>query len=184
MGRISVLRLGHRIVRDKRLTTHVILTARAFGADEVIVSGEKDDSSIFKLKKFAEKWGGEFKISFDEDWKKTVKRWKENGGKVIHLTMYGVNIPDVIEELRRIWGQNDIMIIVGSQKVPREVYELADYNVAVSNQPHSEVAALAILLDWLQQGKELVKEFHKPKLKIIPQKHSKKVIKVENHDKI
>ncbi|MEM3865707.1 MAG: tRNA (cytidine(56)-2'-O)-methyltransferase [Nitrososphaerota archaeon] len=178
MGRISILRLGHRIVRDKRLTTHVVLTARAFGANEVIVSGERDDGLISKLEKFIEKWGGEFKIRFEENWREAIERWKRNEGKIIHLTMYGVNLPDVIEELRRICAQNDIMIIVGSQKVPREVYELADYNIAVSNQPHSEVAALAILLDWLFQGRELSKEFPNAELRIVPQLHGKKVIRL------
>ena len=38
--RISVLRLGHRIERDKRITSHLGLTARAFGADEIILSGD------------------------------------------------------------------------------------------------------------------------------------------------
>jgi len=28
---ISVLRIGHRIARDKRITTHVFLAARALG---------------------------------------------------------------------------------------------------------------------------------------------------------
>ncbi len=31
--RLSVLRLGHRRERDKRITSHLGLTARAFGAD-------------------------------------------------------------------------------------------------------------------------------------------------------
>jgi tRNA (cytidine56-2'-O)-methyltransferase len=180
MGKIIVLRLGHRIVRDKRVTTHVILTARALGASETIISGERDDNLIMKLEKLIGKWGGEFKVSFKEDWKKTIEEWMSKGGKIIHLTMYGINLPEIIDEVRRVWSQNDIMVIVGSQKVPREVYELADYNIAVSNQPHSEVAALAIFLDWLQQGRELTKEFHKPKLKIVPQKHGKKVIRIEN----
>ena len=35
------------------------------------------------------------------------------------------------------------MIVVGAEKVPREIYELADYNVAVGSQPHSEVSAWA-----------------------------------------
>ena len=38
------------------------------------------------------------------------------------------------------------MIIVGAEKVPPWVFEHSDYNVAVGNQPHSEVSALAILL--------------------------------------
>ncbi|RLF15834.1 MAG: tRNA (cytidine(56)-2'-O)-methyltransferase, partial [Thermoprotei archaeon] len=37
-----VLRMGHRIPRDQRITTHVCLTARAFGADGVIVSDVVD----------------------------------------------------------------------------------------------------------------------------------------------
>ena len=166
MGKIIVLRLGHRIVRDKRVTTHVILTARALGANETIISGERDDNLIMKLEKFIEKWGGEFKISFKEDWKKAIEEWRSKGGKIVHLTMYGINLPEIIDEVRRVWSQNDIVVIVGSQKVPREVYELADYNIAITNQPHSEVAALAIFLDWLQQGRELTREFHNPKLKI------------------
>ena len=32
---INVLRLDHRIGRDTRITTHVCLTARAFGASKV-----------------------------------------------------------------------------------------------------------------------------------------------------
>ena len=44
--RVSVLRLGHRRERDKRITSHLGLTARAFGADEVILAGEEDDSAI------------------------------------------------------------------------------------------------------------------------------------------
>lgn len=180
MGKITVLRIGHRIIRDKRVTTHVVLTARAFGASEIIISGERDDQLIMKLEKFIEKWGGEFKISFKEEWRRTIEEWKKNGGKIIHLTMYGINLPEIIEEVRKAWSQNDIMIIVGSEKVPREVYELADYNIAISNQPHSEVAALAIFLDWLQEGKELTKQFDKPKIKIIPQKHGKKAIRIEN----
>ena len=30
---LHVLRLGHRIHRDERLTTHICLVARAFGPD-------------------------------------------------------------------------------------------------------------------------------------------------------
>ena len=40
---ITVLRLDHRLGRDTRITTHVCLTARAFGADKVILSGEHDN---------------------------------------------------------------------------------------------------------------------------------------------
>ena len=37
---INVLRIGHRISRDKRITTHVALVSRAFGADKIIIDTE------------------------------------------------------------------------------------------------------------------------------------------------
>jgi len=42
-----------------------------------------------------------------------------------------------------------LLLVVGAEKVPGDLYDLADVNVAVGNQPHSEVAALAILLHAL-----------------------------------
>jgi tRNA (cytidine56-2'-O)-methyltransferase len=97
--------------------------------------------------------------------------------------MYGINLPDIIDEVRRIWKDGkDLLVIVGGEKVPGEVYGLADYNIAVGNQPHSEIAALATFLDWLQEGKELRKEFSNVKLKIIPSPNGKKVLMI-GHDK-
>ena len=43
---INVLRLDHRIGRDTRITTHVCLTARAFGASKVWLAGEEDQKII------------------------------------------------------------------------------------------------------------------------------------------
>jgi tRNA (cytidine56-2'-O)-methyltransferase len=68
--------------------------------------------------------------------------------------------------------KKDIIIVIGSQKVPTEVYQLADYNVSVTNQPHSEIAALTILLDRLNPN-ALTKDFQdnnfkKAKIKITP----------------
>ncbi|MFT4946665.1 MAG: tRNA (cytidine56-2'-O)-methyltransferase, partial [Natronomonas sp.] len=40
---VAVLRLGHRPGRDERMTTHVGLTARALGADRVVLA--KDGAS-------------------------------------------------------------------------------------------------------------------------------------------
>ena len=87
--------------------------------------------------------------------------------------MYGIPIQKRINEIRKIKG--DILVVIGSQKVPRVVYELADYNIAVTNQPHSEVAALAIFLHELFEGKELDKKFENPMIEIIPQEKGKKV---------
>ncbi|HEY1211802.1 MAG TPA: tRNA (cytidine(56)-2'-O)-methyltransferase, partial [Nitrososphaera sp.] len=61
------------------------------------------------------------------------------------------------------------------EKVPHEVFELADYNIAISNQPHSEIAALAIFLDRIFRGKQFKNTFAGAKLRIVPTKKGKKV---------
>ncbi|OYT66777.1 MAG: hypothetical protein B6U65_04795 [Candidatus Wolframiiraptor sp. EX4484-121] len=89
MSKIVVLRLGHRIIRDQRLTTHVLLTARAYGADEALITGDRDDKLLDGVRRVVESWGGEFKVNYVEDWRKVLRDWRERGGKIIHLTMYG-----------------------------------------------------------------------------------------------
>jgi len=177
MSKITVLRLGHRIIRDQRITTHIALVARAYGAHEVIITGDRDEGLIKSVEKVVERWGGDFTARFEGSWKAVIRNWKNAGGTVIHLTMYGINLPDIIGEIREKWkAGKDLLVIVGGEKVPGEVFGLADYNVAVSNQPHSEVAALATFLDWLQEGKELTREYPNARLKIIPQSRGKKVL--------
>lgn len=173
--RVVVLRLGHRPERDKRITTHVGLVARAFGAEEIMLTG-RDAHVEESLKDVAERWGGDFHIKADVSWKGEAVRWKESGGRIVHLTMYGSNLPDVIDEIRKC---DNILVAVGAEKVPAEMYELADWNVAVGNQPHSEVAALAVFLDRLFEGKELAGEFVGG-LKIVPSPKGKQVIYPED----
>ena len=170
---IAVLRLGHRLVRDDRTTTHVALVSRAFGCKKIFMS-DVDDSILETMKKVCADWGGskEFDIEIIQNWKSVINAWKKNNGIVIHLTMYGVNI----ENLSFDFGYNkNILIVIGASKVPKEVYSLADMNIAVGNQPHSEIAALAIFLDRIFQGKELVSTFQNAKMSIIPTSHGKRV---------
>ncbi len=179
---ISVLRLGHRRSRDKRITTHVGLVSRVFGAHEFILSGEKDDSVLTSIREVLDTWGGHMDLIYQENWRKVIQNRKKEGYLAIHLTMYGLNINKIIDEIKEHYFRNrkNLLIIVGAEKVPREVYELADYNIAIGNQPHSEVAALAVFLDRLFDGKELEKKFDNAKLIIIPQPKGKKVIKIED----
>jgi tRNA (cytidine56-2'-O)-methyltransferase len=88
--------------------------------------------------------------------------------------MYGINIENTIGELQK---ENKVLVVIGAEKVPREMYKLADYNVAIGNQPHSEIAALAIFLDRVFKGKQLKKDFKGAKLKIIPMAKGKMVVK-------
>ncbi|MCI2415595.1 MAG: tRNA methyltransferase [Candidatus Aramenus sp.] len=172
-----VLRLGHRPSRDKRVTTHVVLVARAFGARGVFIEGE-DPKLLDSVNKVKELWGGrDFKVEFTTSSKELVRSWKEKGGKVVHLTMYGINISSIPREL--IEGLDNLLIIVGAEKVEGWYYKEADYNIAIGNQPHSEVAALAIFLDRVYKGEELNVLFEDSKLLIIPQEAGKKVIRVD-----
>ena len=59
--------------------------------------------------------------------------------------------------------------------MPPEIYALADSNIAVSSQPHSEVAALAVFLHEYFDGKELEKKFKNAKIRVVPQERGKKV---------
>jgi len=175
---IYVLRLGHRPFRDKRITTHVILVARAFGAKGVFVEG--DDSQLAKtIYNVLEEWGGKsyFKLEFVSNPKTLVKNWKEKGGKVVHLTMYGINLSEKISELAQI--NVPLLVIVGSEKVEGWYYYNADYNIAIGNQPHSEVSALAIFLDRIYKGEELNISFGDAKLVIVPKERGKKVVRRE-----
>ena len=177
---VSVLRIGHRFVRDDRITTHAALVSRAFGANAIYMT-EVDKSVKETVSKVGNIWGGEsdFRIEIIQDWKNVIRLWKKNFGKVIHLTMYGINIDDTIRE---IWKERKVLVVIGAQKVPREVYALADHNVAIGNQPHSEIGALSIFLDRVFKGEELKKNFRGGKLRIIPNSKGKYVKEANDPD--
>ena len=168
---IEVLRIGQRVLRDDRVTTHVALVARAFGASKIYMN-EVNPEIKETINKINNTWGGKFEIEFISNWKNVIKS-KKNTTKIIHLTMYGENINEIDKNIQK---EKDILIIVGAEKVPREIYEHADYNISVGNQPHSEISALAILLDRIQNGTQFGKKFENSKRVIIPSKNGKNVI--------
>lgn len=75
--KLVVLRMGHRLERDKRMTTHIALVARAFGADGVIISDIIDSQIQLNIKSVIERFGGSFFIEMGEKWHKILKSWKE-----------------------------------------------------------------------------------------------------------
>jgi len=176
---ITILRLGHRIFRDKRTSTHVFLAARALGADSGIYTGEHDKNLEDSISKTVKQWGGSFRISHSDSWKRETDKFK---GIKIHLTVYGLPFQNKMAEIRKACkagktGNKDLMVIVGGEKVPPEVYHNADYNLQVTGQPHSEIASLALFLHGYFQGNELDKKFPKASLKVIPQEKGKKTVK-------
>ena len=174
---IFVLRWGHRPQRDVRLTTHVALTARALCASGFILSDTQDLHIQETVTKITKAWGGTFLFEMGTSWKRAVREWKAKGGIVVHLTAYGENIQssDVMDRIRSV--NKDVMLLVGSQKVPGEFYsnEVSDFNVAVGNQPHSECSSLAIFLDRYFGGKELAQPFEKAKIEIVPKERGKEI---------
>ncbi len=160
--KLTVLRLNHRIGRDKRITTHLFLAARAFGASCGVLSGEKDERVLSSVNKTSKEWGGDFSVVYEKNWKAFAKSFS---GKIVHLTMYGLPVDDCADKIK---NEDNVMVIVGGAKVPPEAYELADYNVSVTSQPHSEVSALAVFLDKIFEGKELKTRFKEAKKVITP----------------
>ncbi len=164
---IEILRLSHRIRRDPRISTHVALVSRAFGADKIYYSGDHDLSLEDSVNKIVKQWGGDFKIEYIKDAIELIKEKKEKKFVIVNLSMYGLPIENEISKIKK---HKNLLIIIGGEKVPIEIYKLSDYNISVTQQPHSEVSALAVLLEKL----DIKKEFKNPKVKIIPQTSGKK----------
>ncbi len=166
---VAVLRLGHRPERDQRVTTHVGLTARALGAGSFYLAAN-DPGVVASIRDVADRWGGDFQAENGVPWRRCIADWKAAGGCVVHLTMYGLNLPGVISDIRE---HDRVLVVVGAEKGPGEVYGLADFNVAVTNQPHSEVAGLAVFLDRLFEGRELEAEFPGARIRVVPSARGK-----------
>jgi len=171
---VVVLRLGHRIPRDLRVTTHVCLTARAFGADGLILADVVDTTLGQTVRDVCKRFGGTFAIQMGEPWEQVMKRWKADGGDIVHLTAYGIPLPHLIEAIKA--SPNSKLVVVGASKVPKEVFELATWNISVTNQPISEVSALAVFLDRYFEGKQFAMDFENAEMKIIPSVRGKKVV--------
>ena len=168
MAGIWILRIGHRPDRDKRVTTHVALAARVLGAKGIWVDSP-DRKLEENIRSVTERFGGDFVIETGVPWRQKLSQFT---GTVVHLTMYGSRVDEVLQKISL---QDDILIVVGAEKVPAEVYQRADVNVSVGNQPHSEIAALAIFLDRLTAGEALYSDRH-GKLEVVPTERGKKVV--------
>jgi len=147
--RLEVLRLGYRRGRDPRITTHLALVSRAMGADGFLLSGDEDKEMFQNLNSVSDRFGGHLETKHVSGMGH-LKNHVANGGVAIHLTMYGEPFRKAIPKIRR---DRPVVIVVGGAKVPGDVYKICQHNVAVGNQPHSEVAALALFMDaWFGES--------------------------------
>jgi len=169
---LAVLRLGHRPGRDERITTHVGLTARALGADRVVLANEAAGRRG-SIEDITDRFGGPFAVETTTSPMAFLGDWD---GAVVHLTMYGLPVQEVEGELRhRFEAGTPVLVAVGAGKVPFDVYEAADWNVAVTNQPHSEIASLAVFLDRLLEGEELDREWEDAESVVVPTAEGKEL---------
>ncbi|MFB6353717.1 MAG: tRNA (cytidine(56)-2'-O)-methyltransferase [Halobacteriales archaeon] len=168
---VCVVRLGHRPGRDERMTTHVGLTARAFGADRVVLP-EAAGHARETVADVTARFGGPFAVEARSDPADLLEAWD---GPVVHLTMYGEPVQDRVDAVRDARADAALLVVVGAGKVPFDVYERADWNLAVTNQPHSEVAALAVFLDRLFGGRELDRDWRDARRRVVPREAGKRV---------
>ncbi|MEE2630314.1 MAG: tRNA (cytidine(56)-2'-O)-methyltransferase [Candidatus Thermoplasmatota archaeon] len=174
---VTVLRLGHRRERDKRITSHLGLTARAFGANKIVLSGEEDPSALETWESVTDRFGGTFESRYEPNPMSWLRgQSKSDKATVVHLTMYGDPWRECIAQIPR---DREVVLVVGGTKVPAETYHIADYNVSIGNQPHSEVAALAVFLDaWVGPLNEKIR-FQGGEIEVVPSSRGKVVI---NHE--
>ena len=175
--RLTVLRLGHRRERDKRITSHLGLTARAFGANEMVLAGDEDPSPLKTWKSVTDRFGGDFVGNYEGKPMSWLRRAsKSDDFTIVHLTMYGQPWRQTIGKIP---VNKPVIVVVGGTKVPFEAFQVSDFNVSVGNQPHSEVAALAVFLEsWLGPIDE-DSIFSGAQMKVIPSDGKKVVIPTE-----
>ena len=178
MARTVILRIGHRVFRDSRVTTHVCLTARALGADGVIIADYEDKVVESTIRDVTKRFGGPFQVQSGISWRKAVREWKASGGRIVHLTAYGLPLPKIIPEIQDM--TYDMMVVVGSEKMPGKIFKMADWNVSVTSQPMSEVAALAVFLDWYNGHRAFEHEFSEAKLRIVPSREGKEIRQISD----
>jgi tRNA (cytidine56-2'-O)-methyltransferase len=175
---LHVLRLGHRKGRDPRITTHLALVARAMGADRFLLAGDEDEGMFANIRSVEERFGRAMDLEHLASPMAWLRRFAQQDagdgapGTVVHLTMYGIPHRTAIPTIRR---DRPLTVVVGGAKVPPEAFSLANHNVAVGNQPHSEVAALALFLDAWTNGAGLERTFEAPRLRIHPSARGKHV---------
>jgi tRNA (cytidine56-2'-O)-methyltransferase len=146
--------------------------SRAFGAQCIYLGSDADASIPKTVEEINGRFGGTFHVEYYTNAEKLIKKLKKEGYCVVHLTMYGEELSHYAKELPQ---QKKIAIIIGADKVPTAIYHAADYNIQVTGQPHSEVAALAVVLHTIQEGKEDTLEFPQAKIRVKPTAHGKRV---------
>lgn len=148
---------------------NIILASRAFGANAVIFT-TTDKKSMNKMKRLCQsvskEWGGTFNIQFISNWKTFIP--KKKNYKSIYLTRYGIGITEKEYELRT---YKNILLILSVSENIKELYNIADFNISITHQPHTIISAIVAFLSVYYHGRELALHFENAEYKIIPEVH-------------
>ena len=89
------------------------------------------------------------------------------------LTMYGESWRESLNSIER---GRPMVIVVGGTKVSGEVFRLANHNISIGNQPHSEVAALGVFLESFIGPLDESKHFQGGEIQVVPSLDRKQVM--------
>ncbi|MDE1856552.1 MAG: hypothetical protein KGH98_00540 [Candidatus Micrarchaeota archaeon] len=172
---ISVLVIGKY---DFDRVMDLALAARALGASGISFCFD-DKKRVEKAKisrkmgSIAKEWGGTFKVEFPEDWKEWIGAKKNY--KKIYLTMYGVPMRKLTYTLRT---YKNILLVVTTNKPLKDLFGVADFNISITNQPHTSVSSVAVFLYEFYKEREPAMKFENAKVKVVPTDRGMMVEKV------
>lgn len=154
------------------MTTHVGLTARAIGARRVVLPSHANEA-IETVRDVTDRFGGPFAVEGVGN----PRRWLfDSEAPIAHLTMYGRPVTETITEVESSVRGRRLNVVVGGGKVTGNVFDRATWNVAVTNQPHSEVGALAVFLDRLLDGAGVDRDWRGAERVVIPSESGKRIV--------
>lgn len=168
---ISVLVVG-KSSNDNSMD--ICLAARAFGAHVVTFEARKNPKLSRYFDSLNKRWGGSFSVSFTNNWKAFIKEHRNY--KIVYLTRYGIPINKVEYAIRT---YKNILLVVTTAETLKEMHDLSDFNISITNQPHCSSAAIAVFLHQFYQGRELSLHFENAEYKVIPDERKVNVQKLK-----
>ena len=168
---ISVLVIGKN-APDRNVD--LCMAARAFGASSVAFVSKKNPKLVRYFRSINKKWGGTFSVEFTNSWKDYLKTKKNY--KIVYLTRYGVPINKIEYSLKT---YKNILVIVTTTEAAKNLYDIADFNVSITTQPHAATSAVAIFLHHFFEGRELSLHFENAEFKVVPEERRVHVEKTD-----
>ena len=89
---IEVLRLGHRVGRDPRITTHLALVSRAMGANQFTLAGDQDEKLFENIASVNQRFGHGITCRYEQSPMKMLRQVANSGDELrpvsyTHLTL-------------------------------------------------------------------------------------------------